>query len=138
MLNAEPARRPSHGRLPALPGITEIVSGLRIIYMVHPCIMGTVGHAVERWAGAHPAFWVPQVQAENVQQAESLVRLTEKVESLNGDIEDTQQLIGALHGASVLQYLLAAMLRPVVCKARSFPTFAAIYIHSNQPFFTEA
>ena len=66
------------------------------------------------------------------------MRLTEKVESLNGDIEDTQQLIGALHGASVLQRQLGAMLRPVVCKARRFPTIAAIYIHSNQPFFTKA
>ena len=76
-------------------------------------------------------LWFLQIQAENVQQAESLVRLTEKVESLNGDIEDTQQLIGALHGASVLQHLLGAMLRPVVCKARTFSMITARYIHGN-------
>ena len=83
-------------------------------------------------------IWFLQVQAENVQQAESLVRLTEKVESLNGDLEDTQQLIGALHGASLLQHLLGAMLRPGVCKARSDHTIAAMYIHGHQSLFTKA
>ena len=39
----------------------------------------------------------PQVQAENIQQAETLVKLTEKLEGLNSDVQDTQQLIGALH-----------------------------------------
>ena len=42
---------------------------------------------------------VVQVQAENVQQAETLVKLVQKVEGLNSDVQDTQQLIGALHGA---------------------------------------
>jgi hypothetical protein len=37
------------------------------------------------------------VQAENIQQAETLVKLTEKLESLNSDVQDTQQLISALH-----------------------------------------
>ncbi|CAK0782797.1 hypothetical protein CVIRNUC_005992 [Coccomyxa viridis] len=60
-----------------------------------------------------------QVQAENVQQAESLVRLTEKVESLNGDIEDTQQLIGALHGATAkqLQLVMQALTLSQAAKA---------------------
>ena len=37
------------------------------------------------------------MQAENIQQAETLVKLTEKLESLSSDVQDTQQLIGALH-----------------------------------------
>ena len=39
-----------------------------------------------------------QVQAENMQQAEALFRVTNKLESLDTDLRDTQQLIGALHG----------------------------------------
>ena len=37
------------------------------------------------------------MQAENIQQAETLVKLTERLEGLNSDVQDTQQLIGALH-----------------------------------------
>jgi hypothetical protein len=39
-----------------------------------------------------------QVQAENIQQAEALVRISNKLEGLDTDLKDTQQLIGALHG----------------------------------------
>ena len=45
-----------------------------------------------------------QVQAENIQQAETLVKLVEKVEGLNTEVQDTQQLIGALHGTLVPPY----------------------------------
>ena len=43
-----------------------------------------------------------QVQAENVQQAEALVRVANKLERVEGDLRDTQGLLGALHGAHPL------------------------------------
>ena len=46
-------------------------------------------------------YWT-QVQAENVQQAEALVRVADKMERLEGDLRDTQGLLGALHGAHSL------------------------------------
>ncbi len=48
----------------------------------------------------------PQVQAENVQQAEALVRISNKLETLDTDLKDTQQLIGALHGETLLFCML--------------------------------
>ena len=100
--------------------------------------MGAVGHATKKWVGALSVLRLLQVQAENVQQAESLVRLTEKVESLNGDIQDTQQLIGALHGGPALSDLLGIMLRPVLCKPSNIPAITAMYSQSNTPCFMMA
>jgi hypothetical protein len=51
-----------------------------------------VSHALD----CKPSDW--QVQAENMQQAEALVRISKKLETLDTDIQDTQQLISALHG----------------------------------------
>ena len=45
--------------------------------------------------GHHDSRSCLQVQAENIQQAEALVKLVEKVEGLNTEVQDTQQLIGA-------------------------------------------
>lgn len=49
-----------------------------------------------------------QVQAENVQQAEALVRVANKLEQMEGDLRDTQGLLGALHGAHPLHRPLLA------------------------------
>lgn len=64
--------------------------------MVDACAIGT-------WrAIRHACILAPaQVQAENVQQAEALVRLSNRLEQLDGDMRDTQGLLGALHGALV-------------------------------------
>ena len=56
-----------------------------------------------------------QVQAENVQQAEALVRMSDKLERLEGDVRDTQGLLGALHGAE----LALAALRTAISGFRS-------------------
>lgn len=40
-----------------------------------------------------------------MQQAEALVRIATKLESLDTDLRDTQQLIGALHGGTPSRHL---------------------------------
>ena len=57
---------------------------------------------------------LPQVQAENVQQAEALVRVSDKLERLEGDVRDTQGLLGALHGAESCLILLVQPVLTVI------------------------
>ncbi|EIE22733.1 hypothetical protein COCSUDRAFT_66368, partial [Coccomyxa subellipsoidea C-169] len=69
-----------------------------------------------------------QVQAENVQQAEALVRISNKLETLDTDLKDTQQLIGALHGATAkqLQLVLQALQLSQAAKALAQSVAAAV------------
>ncbi|KAK9904066.1 hypothetical protein WJX75_003641 [Coccomyxa subellipsoidea] len=69
-----------------------------------------------------------QVQAENIQQAEALVRISNKLEGLDTDLKDTQQLIGALHGATAkqLQLVLQALQLSQAAKALAQSVAAAV------------
>ncbi|CAL8470728.1 g10270 [Coccomyxa elongata] len=69
-----------------------------------------------------------QVQAENLQQAEALVRITNKLESLDTDLRDTQQLLGALHGATAkqLQLVMQALQLSQAAKALAQSVAAAV------------
>ena len=43
-------------------------------------------------------MWCRQVQAENLQQAQALVKLAERLELQNGSLEHMQQLLDAQQG----------------------------------------
>ncbi|CAL5220228.1 g2204 [Coccomyxa viridis] len=76
-----------------------------------------------------------QVQAENIQQAETLVKLVEKVEGLNTEVQDTQQLIGALHGATAkqLQLVMQALTLAQAAKALALSASAAPAVARRSP-----